>query len=212
MTMRGACPTPFAAWCPATQPSHFCRKAVRRAWRLNRWCAHASPSMKASFDGSRSSWPSNQSWRRFRTSGRSCSSACADFFERPAPSAQPNTQPAAADDDTSILTQPGDHLVQGDVLARLDHRHDKRFMGVQPRAAWLTLPTGARAEGNLPTTNARPMGRRLWTTRMHPSGPRPRHLPHPIPVPEDHCRKRVTSSPPSSETVNHEIQMPSLSI
>lgn len=37
-------------------------------------------SMKTSFAGSRSSWPSNQSRRRFRMSGRSCSSACADFF------------------------------------------------------------------------------------------------------------------------------------
>ena len=34
---------------------------------------------------SRSGWASNQSRRRFRTSGRSRSSAWADFFERPAP-------------------------------------------------------------------------------------------------------------------------------
>lgn len=33
-------------------------------------------SMNTSFAGSRSSWPSNDSRRRFRTSGRSCSSAC----------------------------------------------------------------------------------------------------------------------------------------
>ena len=37
-------------------------------------------SMKTSFAGSRSSWLSNQARRLFRMSGRSCSSACADFF------------------------------------------------------------------------------------------------------------------------------------
>ena len=37
-------------------------------------------SMKTRRSESRSSWPSNQSSRRFRTSGRSCSLACAVFF------------------------------------------------------------------------------------------------------------------------------------
>ena len=36
-------------------------------------------SMKTRCAGSKSSWPPNQSWRRFRRSGRSCSSACAVF-------------------------------------------------------------------------------------------------------------------------------------
>ena len=39
-------------------------------------------SMKTSFSGSRSSWLSNQSSRRFRTSGRSCSVAWPVFFTR----------------------------------------------------------------------------------------------------------------------------------
>ena len=37
-------------------------------------------SMKMRRSGSSSVWPSNQSWRRFRMSGRSCSAACAVFF------------------------------------------------------------------------------------------------------------------------------------
>jgi len=42
-------------------------------------------SMKISLSGSRSSWPSNQSWRFARMSGRCCSQACAVFMEWPAP-------------------------------------------------------------------------------------------------------------------------------
>ena len=37
-------------------------------------------SMKTSRSGSRSGWLANQSWRFFRTSGRSCSTACPVFF------------------------------------------------------------------------------------------------------------------------------------
>jgi hypothetical protein len=37
-------------------------------------------SMNTRRSGSRSSWRSNQSWRRLRMSGRSCSAACAVFF------------------------------------------------------------------------------------------------------------------------------------
>ena len=61
------------------------------------------------------------------------------FFERPAVPAQPNTQAAAADDNTRIVTQSGHHLVQGDVLGRLDHRHDECLMSVKARASWLAL-------------------------------------------------------------------------
>src|SRR3984885_3798961 len=39
-------------------------------------------SIKTRRSGSRSSCPSNQSWRRFKMSGRSCSLACAVFFAR----------------------------------------------------------------------------------------------------------------------------------
>src|SRR5918994_5814679 len=39
-------------------------------------------SMNTRRSGSRSSWSSNQASRRFRTSGRSCSEACAVFFAR----------------------------------------------------------------------------------------------------------------------------------
>ena len=45
----------------------------------------AVSSTNTSFSGSRSSWPSNHRCRRSRTSGRSCSLACADFMEWPAP-------------------------------------------------------------------------------------------------------------------------------
>jgi hypothetical protein len=41
---------------------------------------HVGASMNTSRSGSRSSCRSNDAWRRFTTSGRSCSLACAVFF------------------------------------------------------------------------------------------------------------------------------------
>jgi transposase len=61
---------------PARQRSPRRERPRRRAILVDRPVS----SMKTSLAGSRSGWASNQSSRRFRISGRSCSSAWADFF------------------------------------------------------------------------------------------------------------------------------------
>src|SRR3954462_8939899 len=71
-------------------------------------------SMNTSRSGSRCSWPSNQAPRRLRTSGRSCSAACAVFFTRdPVPAAK---APERTDTDLRpLLGQARLQLGQGDV-------------------------------------------------------------------------------------------------
>ena len=64
------------AGCAARSRSPFGARPRSRAMLVE---AQVS-SMKTSRSGSRSSWPSNQASRRFRTSGRSCSAAWAVFF------------------------------------------------------------------------------------------------------------------------------------
>lgn len=152
--------------------------------------------MKTSLAGSRSSWPSNQASRRFRTSGRSCSSACADFFERPAAQSQPVAQRAAADAHESFRQEPLDHLVQRDVSALFDHPDNEVGMRVEPRAAppslgsWCGLAQPGSAD---PTDRARyahpepsrrlarrsSLGRGLQDTRPQILTQCPRHLPPP---------------------------------
>jgi hypothetical protein len=73
--------------------------------------AHVS-STNTSRAGSRSSWPSNQSSRRFRTSGRSCSAACADFFDRQ----------AAAVEEGPDRAHARSHAALGKALLDLDDR------------------------------------------------------------------------------------------
>jgi len=53
-------------------------------------------SMNTSLSGSRSTWPSNQACLRFRMSGRFCSSAWADFFERDPATLEEAPQPRRA--------------------------------------------------------------------------------------------------------------------
>lgn len=106
-------------------------------------------SMKTSRAGSRSNWPSNQSRRRFRRSGHSCSTACAVFFECPAAPSQPDIECAAANGDGSPLTQWQDHLVEGNVFRLFDHADDEVLVGIEARTAASALfrrlqPTSAR--------------------------------------------------------------------
>jgi len=90
-------------------------------------------SMNMSCSGSRSSWPSNRSSRRFRMSGRSCSVACAVFFARdPAPREEP---PYRAERDLgAVIGQKRLQFGQGDV--------GRRLVSVQER--WSRLSKQAR--------------------------------------------------------------------
>lgn len=88
---------------------------------------------KISFSGSRSSCPSNQARRRFRTSGRSCSNACADFFKRPAAAPQPGTERASADTCLPLNRQTLDHFIERHVLPVVNHGDHKRLMCIKDR-------------------------------------------------------------------------------
>lgn len=102
-------------------------------------------SMKTGFAGSRSSWPSNQARRRLRMSGRSCSSACADFFVCPAAPAKPVAQGAATDPHRSLGCQPLHHLVQRDVLALIDQPDNEGFMRIETGSAASACGRGVRS-------------------------------------------------------------------
>ena len=65
---------------PCGTPTRSRSPRRQRPWRRAILVEAQVSSMKTRRSGSRSSWPSNQSSRRFRTSGRSCSLACAVFF------------------------------------------------------------------------------------------------------------------------------------
>lgn len=78
--------------------------------------------MKTRRSGSRSSWPSNQASRRLRTSGRSCSAACAVFFHRDPASLEEAPQ-AAIPDRNAPLGQGRPKLLQRDVRLGLVERH-----------------------------------------------------------------------------------------
>lgn len=125
ITMRHAGPAALAAWRSSTQARLFVFRPVS--------------SMNTSLAGSMSSWPLNQARRRFRMSGRSCSSACADFSKRPAAATKPGAQGTAADAHRLFDYEPLHHLVQRDVLALLDHPDDERFMRVEAGCTASTL-------------------------------------------------------------------------
>src|SRR3954462_8977040 len=86
-------------------------------------------SMKISRSGSRSSWLSNQSSRRLRMSGRSCSAACAVFFARDLVAAAEAPERAHADP-RPFLGQARLQLGQGDVGNLGQGRVDQLGMGL----------------------------------------------------------------------------------
>jgi hypothetical protein len=81
-------------------------------------------SMKTSFSGSRSSWPMNHAWRRFRMSGRSCSLAWAVFFPGNAVAVEEAPQRANAKA-VAPLSQLRLKLLEGDVAGLIDDRQDQ---------------------------------------------------------------------------------------
>src|SRR5689334_21168122 len=100
-------------------------------------------SMKISRSGSRSSWLSHQSCRRFRMSGRSCSLACADFFERDLVPIKEAPDPTDAGEHTLDL-QSGLDLGQRDVAALGNDAQDRGAMALETvRTSVATQPSGA---------------------------------------------------------------------
>jgi hypothetical protein len=96
-------------------------------------------SMKTRRAGSRASWLANQSWRRFKRSGRSCSNEGAVFFECPSAPSQPDIERAATNGNGSLLTQSQDHLVDGNALCLINHTDDEALVGIEARATATTL-------------------------------------------------------------------------
>ena len=127
-------------------------------------------SMNTSRSGSRSSCPSNQASRRLRTSGRSCSAACAVFFTRdPVPAAK---APERTDTDLRpLLGQARLQLRQGDVGHLVQGRVDQIGMG-------------------LGSTGRRPVA---WAGRPRQPGASPASGWH-------WTRSRQTGSPPDGRT------------
>src|SRR3954469_17865383 len=118
---------------------------------LSRWPRSARPrsramlvdapvsSRKTSLSGSRSSWPANHASRRFRMSGRSCSSACADFFECQAGSVEEGPDRADARLEAPLRREALLHLDKADVVLRLDQAEQEVAMGIELRASRLAL-------------------------------------------------------------------------
>ena len=77
-------------------------------------------SMKTSLLGSSSSWSSNQASRRFRMSGRSCSAACADFFQRQVTAVEEGPDGAHARLDAAFYGKPLLHLYDRHVRRPFD--------------------------------------------------------------------------------------------
>src|SRR6195952_4717211 len=81
-------------------------------------------SMKTRRSGSRSGCPSNQVWRRATTSGRSCSLACAVFFEGYVVTVEKTPDRAVSERRLMVAPQHVGQLGQGDVLLSLNRRQD----------------------------------------------------------------------------------------
>ncbi len=106
-------------------------------------------SMNTRRSGSRSGCALNQALRRATTSGRSCSAACAVFFEGHPVPVQATPDRARHERGTVIPLQHGGQLGQRNILLRLDCRQDhpgKRLDFTGPRVPALRLGT-ARTRG-----------------------------------------------------------------
>lgn len=98
------------------------------------------------------------------------------FFECEAALAQPDVEGAAADRDKSVLFQTQNHLVQRDVLRRLDHADDESLMIVETGTSRSTLlgsahliqaiaveiPIPNRAAADRPDTPPADVARTRW--------------------------------------------------
>jgi hypothetical protein len=94
-------------------------------------------SMKTRRSGSRSGWLSNQSRRCFRTSGRSCSTACPVFFARQAMALEESRERRGRSGDAA-LGQAGAELFEALVALRLERSRDDRVLRFDPARPGVT--------------------------------------------------------------------------
>lgn len=99
-------------------------------------------SMKIRRAGSSSGWPSNHSSRLLATSGRSCSLACAVFFECQAAAVEEGPDRADAGARAALGCQPLADLCDGDVVLPRDPGEDRLAMGVELRPPRLPARPG----------------------------------------------------------------------
>lgn len=76
-------------------------------------------------------------------SGRSCSAACADFFERQAAAVQKGPDRAHAYLDVALRREARLHFDKGDIRGRFDEPEKEIAMGIKLRAPWLSLSVGS---------------------------------------------------------------------
>ncbi|MER8849959.1 hypothetical protein NKH87_34780, partial [Mesorhizobium australicum] len=79
-------------------------------------------SIKTNRSGSRSGWALNQARRRASTSGRSCSLACAVFFEGHRVTVEKAPDRARREHDRMLRPEKFSQLDQCDVVLTFDHR------------------------------------------------------------------------------------------
>ena len=126
-----------------------CGTAARQRWPrgarpLSRAILVEAPvsSMKTRCSGSRSGWAANQDRRRAPTSGRSCSAACAVFFERHRVTVEKPPDRAGREGGTVPGAQQLRKFDKADVLLGLNCRQDRRpesFDAMRARVTALRL-------------------------------------------------------------------------
>lgn len=130
--------------CPCGKPIRSRSPLAQRPWLRVMLVAVQVSSMNTSRSGSRSSWPSNQSCRWLRTSGRSCSIAWPVFFARHAVTNEEAMKPGHRDVQAD-LNQRQAQFLKRDVLARLPHGQDFLSPLLDPaRAHVATLRLGSK--------------------------------------------------------------------
>ncbi len=146
--------------CPCgTEARH---RSPRRARPRNRAILVEAPvsSMKTRCSGSRSGWAANQARRRAATSGRSCSAACAVFFEGHAVAIKAAPHCARCERGPMLGAQHLSQLNQADVLlcgyGRQDHRAERLYaMRSRVAALRLGLDRARPVDGFHPPNSAR---------------------------------------------------------
>jgi len=97
--------------------------------------------------GSRSSWASNQSLRRFRTSGRFCSAACAVFFKRQAAAVEEGPKRRPSRIHITLRGKLVEHLADGHVRRGIDEPENVLTVRIELGAARLSLTASRSIAG-----------------------------------------------------------------
>src|ERR1700722_1033695 len=88
-------------------------------------------SMNTRRSGSRSRWPSNHAWRRFKTSGRSCSLARAVFFARDRMTGEEAADRAVANNN-ALRAERVAQLLDRELRLRLQDGEDRISVSLNP--------------------------------------------------------------------------------